>query len=82
MHSSKVDDLSTQPISLVSKAIVSTMEEATKAKLSRHWHSFNLFIVILFIEIAVNSGRIFTDLQSGKVNILPLLRETEKNNLF
>ena len=30
----------------------------------------------------MNSGRIFTEPQSGEVNILPLFTEIEKNNCF
>ena len=37
---------------------------------------------LLFFEIEVNSGRIFTELRSGEVNILPLFTEIEKNNCF
>ena len=40
------------------------------------------YLTLLFFEIEVNSGRIFTELQSGKVNILPLSIEIEKNNCF
>ena len=36
----------------------------------------------LFFEIKVNSGRTFTKLQHGKVNIMPLFTEIEKNNCF
>ena len=34
----------------------------------------------IFFEIAVNSGRIFTESQSGEVNILPPFTTVEKNN--
>ena len=39
-------------------------------------------ILLLFFEIEVNSGRIFTEPRSGEVNILPLFTEIEKNNCF
>ena len=34
----------------------------------------------LFFSIEVNSGRIFTEPRSGKVNILPLFTSISKNN--